>query len=569
MQKNDDIARMFLRMADILEIQSESPFKVNAYRKAARSILELTEDVEFLWRENRLSTIPGIGKALAKKIAEYLDTGVMNKFEELKSALPESLLVLLRLQGIGPRTLALLHEKLNIQGLKDLKRAMKQELLTDLPGMGERKIENLRRSIAWFESTAGRTPLSIALPIVEEIIHRLRKHPNVGRIHPAGSIRCMRETVGDIDILVETDYGHEVIQSFVSTKDARRVLAAGKTRGSVLLKDDIQVDLRAVHRDSYGAALQYFTGSPAHNVRLRGLAKQAGLKLTEYGIFRGTERIGGGTEEEIYKALNLSWIHPELREDRGEIEASRERTLPELIDTYDINGDLHIHTDWSDGRTSIEAMARKAMKLGYAYIAVCDHSVSAAYAGGLTPERLIRQMEEIQALNEKLTGIRILKGAEVDIRPDGTLDFPDDLLRRLDIVIASVHSGFKTSVTERMIKAVRNPNIHILAHPTGRLLGRREGYQVDLDIVFQTCAETGTALEINACDERLDLNDINVRKAKTVGVRFAINTDAHHPDGMDAMRFGIGMARRAWLTANDILNTHHLDNLSKSQLNKS
>ena len=559
--KNHLIAEMFEQMADVLEFKGEIPFKVNAYRKASRIIKDLQIDIETLWKANKLNTIPGVGSGLAKKIDEFLETGRMTKYEEIVHSVPPGLIDLLKIQSLGPKTLALVHKKLNVETLEDLKRVIQDGSLAQLPGMGEKKAENILKGIQLREKGLGRIALGIALPLVEEIIKELKKLSHVGRIYPAGSVRRMRETVGDIDILAETDHGEEIVKKFVSLPHVTRVLAAGKTKGSVLVEGNIQVDLRAIKSASYGAALQYFTGSKAHNIRLREIAKRQGLKINEYGIFDGEKNIGGEKEEEIYNVLGLIWIPPELREDRGEIEAAKEKNLPELVTLEDINGDFHVHTEWSDGSGTIEEIVAKAEELGYSFVVISDHSQSAAYAGGLTPEKLVEQIKEIKRIGERTKKIRVLCGTEVDIHADGSLDFSDELLEKLDIVIAAVHSGFKQKVTERLIAAARNPNVTIIAHPTGRIISQREGYQLDLEKVMKVCAETGTALEINSYYERLDLNDINARKAKEMGIKLAIGTDAHHPNQMHSMRLGLGVARRAWIEKKDLLNALSLEKI--------
>jgi len=553
--KNRQIADMFERIADVLEFQGEMPFKINAYRRAARALVDMPTDIETLWKEGRLRNVPGVGEALAKKMDEFLRTGRMSKFEEATGSVPSGLIDLLGIQSLGPKTLALAHKKLGIQNITDLKRVVEDGSLTALPGMGPKKVENIRKGMELREKSAGCVPLGRALNLVEEIVHRLKKHPGVGRMDPAGSLRRMRETVGDIDILAETKSGESLIRTFVSLPMVTRVLAAGSTKGSVLVEGGIQVDLRAVDSDSYGAALQYFTGSKEHNVRIRELAKKRGLKVNEYGLFdRNEKRLGGRTEEWLYERLGMPWIPPELREDNGEIENALENKLPDLVALRDVLGDLHVHTEWSDGRASIGIMAQKAKALGYRYLAVCDHSQSAGYANGLTPERLEEQVREIGRINRGGKGFRVLAGTEVDIRTDGTLDFPDTLLSKLDIVVAAVHSGFKKRVTERLISAANHPLVDVLAHPTGRLISKREGYEVNIEAVMKACAETGTAMEINAWFERLDLSDVHARRAGDMGVKLAIGTDAHEPGHMDAMRLGIGVARRAWLEKGDVLN---------------
>lgn len=555
--KNKAIADLFDRMADVLEFQGENVFKVNAYRKAARVLRDMQDDVAELLKENRLKDIPGIGEALAKKIEEYLNTGHIAKIDETIRTVPSGLIALLRIPSLGPKTLALAHKSLNVQSLNDLKAVIADGRLAKLPSMGEKKVENIRKGIEWIEQNTGRIPLGEALPIAESIIEELKnraKGIDLGRITPAGSLRRMSETIGDIDILAETQQGKALIEQFCHLPMATQILAQGETKGSVIVENGRQVDLRAIPRESFGAALQYFTGSKAHNVRIREIAKSLGLKVNEYGVFREEGKLAGENEEEIYALLGLPWIPPELREDRGEIESALAKTLPELVNPQDILGDIHVHTNWSDGSASIAEMAKTAKKLGYRYIAICDHSQSAGYAGGLSPEKLLEQIQEIRKWNQNHASFKLLAGSEVDIRSDGTLDYPDEILSQLDFVIAAVHSGFSQRVTERLIAAAKHPLVTLLAHPTGRLIGKREGYEVNIDQVMKICAETGTALEINAYFERLDLNDVLVRKAKELGIVFGIGTDAHHPDQLTMMRFGIGVARRAWLQKEHVLN---------------
>jgi DNA polymerase (family X) len=566
MTKNRDLAGMFDRIADILEFRGENAFKVNAYRKAARTMGDLAEDVETVRREDRLKGIPGIGDALAAKIEEYLDTGRMAKYDEVTSSAPDELMALLRIPGLGPKTLALVHESLRVDDLDGLKRTLENGFLAELPGMGVKKADNIRRGIGLIERHSGRIPLGEALPVAERVMEALRgRIPKARRVTCAGSLRRMQETIGDVDILAESDDGAVVVGIFTALPMVSKVLARGGTKGSVVVEGGLQIDLRVVPEESYGAALQYFTGSKAHNVRVREIARRLGLKINEYGIFRGERRIGGRTEEEIYKRIGMPWIPPEMREDRGEIESAEAGALPGLVESGDIRGDLHVHTKWSDGSADIGTMAGKAAEMGYGYVAVCDHSRSASYAGGLSPERLLEQIGEIRRINGKTKTCRILAGSEVDVRADGTLDFPDDLLKRLDVVVASVHSGFKKRVTERLVAAAKNPHVTILGHPTGRLIGEREGYEVDIEAVMKACADTGTAMEINAFYLRLDLNDVLARRAKELGVRLSLGTDAHHPDQMDGMRYGLAVARRAWLEKKDLLNCMKADGLLKKK----
>ena len=569
--KNKAIAEILTQLADLLEIKGELPFKINAYRRASRVIEELQQDIELVWQEKQLRQLPGIGEAMAKKIDEYLTTGQMSKLEALKQEIPDTLVQLLKIQNLGPKTLALAHHKLGVNNLSDLYRVMDDGSLAELPGMGPKKIENLRKGIELFQSAAERISIGIAYPLIEQIIQALRDRVRLERISPAGSARRMRETVGDLDLLVATDYGTKVVNAFVQLPMVQRVLAAGDTKGSVIIENGIQVDLRAVPLASFGAALQYFTGSQAHNIKLRGIARRQGLKISEYGIFRDEQMLGGATEEEIYQQLNLPWIPPELREDRGEIEAAAENKLPKLIEMRHLRGDLHVHSNYSDGHAPMEAMVTAAKALGYHYLAFCDHSQSAHYAHGLTPERLRQQIDEIRALNKKYPDFKILTGTEVDILADGRLDFPDDLLQELDIVVASIHSGFKQKVTERIIAALENPLVDILGHPTGRLISQREGYEVDLAKIFDVAARTGTALEINAHPARLDLSDTNARLAIEKKIMLAINTDAHEPEQLKLMRFGVGTARRGWVTPPNVLNSKTIEELlawKKQRLNQ-
>lgn len=559
--KNIQIANIFNRLADILEFKGEIPFKVNAYRKASRVIQDLREDIESLAKEGKLQEIPGVGEGIAKKIDEYIQTGRITKYEELKADVPDSLIDLLGIQGLGPKTLAHLYKNLGIKNLLDLQRAIENGSLAKLPQMGEKKIENIIRGIKLFQASRERILLGFALPEVFGLIEKLEKLPEITNISPAGSLRRLKETIGDIDILVTGRDGRKIIDYFVHLPQVKEILAAGETKGSIVTGDGIQVDLRVVAEDSFGAALQYFTGSKAHNIKLREIAKKKGLKINEYGVFKDEEKIAGKEEKEVYEALNLSWIPPEIREDLGEIEAAMKNKLPELVQLEDIQGDLHIHTNYSDGASSIEEIALESKKLGYKYIAICDHSQSVKYAGGLTEDKLLHQMEEIAALNKKLKGIRILAGNEVDIKQDGSLDYPERILEKLDLVIAAVHIGFKHNVTERICKAMEHPLVDIIAHPTGRLISSRLGYEIDLEKILEKASQTNTALEINSYYERLDLNDLNCRQAKELGCRFAINTDAHHLEHLWMMKLGVGLARRAWLSKDIIINTYPADNL--------
>ncbi len=562
--KNHEIATLFERIADVLELKGENTFRINSYRKAARVIGDLTEDVEALSKLGKLTDIPGIGEGTAEKIVEYITTGRMTKYDEVMKDVSEETVALMKVPGLGPKTVAMLHKELGITGLSGLEKALQEGKLKGLFGMGEKKIENITKGIALFKTSLQRISIGMAYPVVKRIIAALKRNPQCKEVQAAGSLRRMKETVGDVDILASGDNGADIVKSFVTMRGVTQVLASGDTKGSVRVEEGVQVDLRVVREDEFGAALQYFTGSKEHNVRLREIAKKQGLKVNEYGIFKGNEKIGGSREEDIYQALGMDWIPPELRENRGEIEAAQQRKLPNIVRLSDIKGDLHNHSDWSDGTPTMEEMAEYAMKMGYRYLVVSDHSQSLHIAHGLNDEELLEQMDEIDRLNGKFKGFTLLKSSEVDIKPDGSLDFPDRLLERLDVVVASIHSGFKQGrekITERMISAIRNPYVNVIGHPTGRLISRREGYDVDLDKVIDACAATGTALEINCYYDRLDIDDVNCRKAKERGVKIAISTDAHHLDQMWMMELGVGIARRGWLEAKDIINTFSLEGL--------
>jgi len=564
--KNKELAALFHRIGDALDIKGEQTFKILAYRKAARILEDLTDDVETLVRDKKLETIDGIGSGIARKIEEYVATGRMAKYDEAVAGLPPGLLGLLDIPGLGAKTVSLAYKELGVGGLDDLKKVIADGRLAGLRGLGEKKVENIRKGIGLFEQGHARISIYEASFIAEAVLAHLRKAPGIGRLDAAGSLRRMKETVGDIDILAEGKNGAAIFDHFVRIPGLKRVLARGETKASIILALESwerQVDLRIVAAAEYGAALQYFTGSKEHSVKLRGLAKAVGLKISEYGVFRGTRRIAGKDEESVYRALGLPWIPPELREDRGEIECAREGRLPRLVESDDLRGDLHCHTLASDGHMALEDLAEQARARGYAYIAVCDHSRSAAYAGGLTIERLKAQGAEIDILNRRWKDFRVLKGTEVDILGDGRLDFPDAALKELDFVVASVHSGFRKNVTARMVKALENLNVDTIGHPSGRLLSGREGYDVDLEKVIEAAAANGKALELNSHFDRLDLSDIWLRKAKDAGVLISIGTDTHGEDGPAMIRFGLGTARRGWLEKADVLNTRAVEGLAR------
>ena len=553
---------MFEQMAAALEFKGENPYRIVAYRKAARALSELPEDVEELWRRGALQAIPGIGQSIAAHIEEYLRTGRMRRYQEAMRGVPEGLLPLMAVPNLGPKTLALAHRELGVRDLEGLRRVIEDGSLARLPGMGQKKVERIVQGLRLYEQSLQRTPLGQALPLVERLIAELRQRTGVEQVEAAGSLRRGRETVGDIDILAVGP--PEMIREFVRLSPVREVLAAGDTKASVMVEGNVQVDLRVIPEASYGAALQYFTGSKAHNIKLRTIAKARGLKISEYGVFQGERCLAGRTEQEVYAALGLPLIPPELREDRGEIEAAQRGALPRLVCLEDIQGDLHVHSNWSDGVSTLEEIARKARQLGYRYVAVCDHSQSVRYAGGLNLERLRKRNEEIRRLNER-QDVVLLCGAEVDILQDGTLDYPEEVLRELDFVVAAIHSGFRRQVTERIIAAMQSPYVDVIAHPSGRLISSREGYEMDLERVLEAAARTGTALEINASPDRLDLDDINARRAKELGVRLCLGTDAHGVGMMEWMRLGVTVARRAWLEPADLLNCLPVEELLRNR----
>ena len=567
MNKNKELADLFNRLADALEFQGEIQFKVIAYRKAARILGDLPDDIVEIYKaggKEALRKIPGIGEGIAKKIEQFLKTGKIQKYEEVMSKVPRELLELMDVQGIGPRTLRLAYDKLGVRTKEDFRRVLEDGSLEQLPGMGKKKIENIKKGLELFEKMRQRIPLGLAYPLVEGIVKAIESLPEVIEISPCGSFRRMKETIGDIDILVSAspEHARKIISEFVNLEGVTRVLAAGETKGSAIFNDRFQVDLRVVPPDSYGAALQYFTGSKAHNVHMRSIARSKGLKVSEYGVFRGEEKIAGADEEGVYRAVGLVWIPPEIREDMGEIEAALNGNIPQLIEYHELKGDLHVHSRYSDGSASLEEIVKYGRKMGYQYIAVCDHSQSVRYARGLEIERLIKKNQEIDRINQTLTDFKLLKGTEVDILPDGSLDYPDEILAQLDYVCASIHQWKKDEdATERILRAMENPYVHAIGHPTGRLITSREGYRVNMEAVLKKGAETHTFLEINSYYERLDLNDINTRKAREYGVKIVIGTDAHQMGQLWLARLGLGVARRAWLTTEDVVNTRDLNDL--------
>jgi len=564
--KNKELAELFAKMADILEFMDENPFKISAYRKASRVLGDLTQDIQEIAESGALKKVPGIGEGMAQKIEEYLKAGKISKYEEVKKGVSDELIAMMEIPGMGPKTLAMIHKEKGISNLSGLEKAIENGSLIDLPGMGEKKAENIKRGIELLKASKGRMNLGIAFPLARRIVETLREKTGSRKIEWAGSLRRMRENIGDIDILATGPNHQKIVHAFTHLPEVKEVLASGETKASVIVEGGVQIDIRVVDEDSYGAALQYFTGSKGHNIHLRGIAKAKGIKINEYGIFKGEKKIGGKEEQDVYKALGMEWIEPELREDRGEIEAAQKKRLPKLVDEPEIRGDLHVHSKASDGTASIEEIAKAAQKRGYQYVAICDHSKSLKIARGLDESRLLKQIEEIDHINEKLKGFQILKGTEVDILTDGKLDLPDKVLEKLDFVVAAIHSGFKQEkekMTKRIVRALENPFVHCLAHPSGRLLGARAPYEVEIDEVMEAAKRNGKALEINATLERLDLDDIHSRKAKEMGIKLTIGTDAHHLDQFWMISLGVGVARRGWLESPDLLNTLPLKGILK------
>jgi DNA polymerase (family 10) len=565
--QNVEVAEIFERVADLLEIQGANPFRVRAYRTAAQSVRALPHALHELVEEGEdLSKLAGIGKDLAGKIAEIVETGSLSLLEELGRETPPELAQLLALPGLGPKRARALHEELGIKTLEELVAAAREGRVRKLPGFGAKTEQTLLAAVERRAGEGRRALWVEAEPVARDLVAYLEDLKGVKQVEVAGSFRRRRETVGDLDILVTCTQGTKVSDRFVAYEDVAKVLAHGKTRSTVVLRSGLQVDLRVVPQVSYGAALAYFTGSKAHNIAIRKLGVRKKLKINEYGVFRGDKRQAGRTEAEVYRKVGLPYIEPELREDRGEIEAARRGRLPRLIELDDIRGDLHAHTKATDGHASIEEMGEAARKLGYAYLAISDHTQAARVAGGLDTKSMRRHLGRIEKANAKLRRIRLLKSAEVDILENGSLDLPKAILRELDLVVCAVHSAFGLSrkrQTERILRAMDDVHFHVLAHPTGRLLGRREPYDVDLERLIEAAAERGCFLELNAQPERMDLPDAWCKAAKEAGVKLAISTDAHSTDQLDAMRLGVGYARRGWLEAEDVLNTRDWPELEK------
>jgi DNA polymerase (family 10) len=564
--KNREIAKIFRDIAKILELKGENPFRIRAYEKAAQNIENLGEQLEIIAKKDDLISIPGIGTDLANKIKEILTTGSLRQYEELKKEIPQGLLEMMEIPGLGPKTVKLIYEKLKIETIERLEEAAKKGILRNLEGIREKTEENILRGISLLKKGKGRTPLYLALSIADNFVKNLKKMKEVETIEPAGSLRRKREAIRDIDILIISRKPSYVMEKFVNLPFVKEILAKGETKSSVISRENIQVDLRVVEKESFGSALMYFTGSKAFNIKFRQLAIKKGFKINEYGLFRKDRKIAGKTEGEIFSLMKMEYIVPELREDRGEIEAALEGALPKVINREDIKGDLHIHSKYSDGTANIEEIAKRAQEMGYQYVGICDHSQGLKIAGGVSVKDVYKKIEEIKKINKKNKKVRILCGTEVDILSDGKLDYPDNVLKEFDLVIAAIHFGFKQSksqLTKRIIAACKNKYVHIIAHPTGRLWGVRESYEIDLDEILKVASDYKVALEINCYPQRLDLNDINCLMAKKRKVRLALGTDAHLLEQLEAIELGVSIARRGWLEKKDVLNCMDIDRLMK------
>jgi DNA polymerase (family 10) len=565
---NASIADTLRHVADLLEIEGANPFRIQAYRRAAQTVEDLPQSAAKMVADGKtLVGLPGIGKDLAGKITEIVKTGRLGALVEIEARTPTTLAVLTTIPGLGPKRVHRLHQAFGIKTLKDLERAARKHKIRELRGFTAKTEEKILAEIELSQEREQRFKIATAEDFAQTLCAYLQSNPRIGRVVVGGSYRRRKETVGDLDILVTCGQGKAAVDHFIAYDEVAKVVAKGSTRATVKLKSGIQVDLRVVPAKSYGAALHYFTGSKSHNIAIRKLGQARGLKINEYGIFRDGERIGGRTEEDVFSAVGLPYIEPELREDRGEIQAAFAGRLPRLISLEDIRGDLHVHTKASDGKSSLREMVEAARARGYQYVAVTDHTKHATVARGLDEKRLAKQIDEIEKLSEDFDDIRILKSSEVDILADGKLDLSDSMLQRLDFVVAAVHYKFELNAreqTERMLRAMDNKYLSILAHPTGRLLGERPAYPLDIERVIEGAKERGVALELNAHPARLDLDEVHCKLAKDMGVKLVISTDAHSTFGLDTMRFGIGQARRAWLERKDVLNTRPWAALKKA-----
>lgn len=563
---NFEIAKVLYEIADYLEAD-EVAFKPQAYRRAGRYLESLSDEVSELYYKGgikALMDLPEIGKGIAKKIVELIKTGQLKYYQRLKKALPVDMVELTSIEGIGPKTVKKLYKELKIKSVYDLEKAARAGLIQKLHGFQKKSEDKILKGIEFFKKNRGRFLLGEILPVANSIIERLEKRNEIKKAVVAGSIRRYEETVGDIDLLAVSDQPEKVMQFFCSMPEVSHIYDYGPTKSMVRFKMGIDVDLRVVDEKSFGASWQYFTGNKYHSIETRKLAQKKNLKLNEYGVFRGRKRVAGRTEKEVYRAIGLPYIEPEIRLNCGEIKAAQENRLPKLIGYNDIKGDLHIHTTWSEGMHTIEQMAHAAKKMGYEYIVITDHTQYLKITHGMDEKALLKQMKEIDKINKKLRGITVLKGAEINILKDGSLDIKNEILKKLDVVLVAVHSHFKMSkpeMTKRVIKAISNTYTNILAHPTGRIIQQRDGYEIDLDLVFKAAVKNKVALEINAFYNRLDLKDTDARRAVEKGVKLAISTDAHQASHLDMMELGVATARRGWVEKSDVINTSGIKEL--------
>ena len=572
--ENSEIARTLNQYADLLEIHGGDLFRIHAYRNAARTIESLSQPIARLLKEGKdlkKLKLPGIGKGMAEHIEEIVKTGTLAALNELRKKVPGAVGELLEVEGLGPKRTKLLYERLGIGSIKELEQAIESGRVESLAGFGKKSVEKIRQAIQNLAKRPKRFRLLDADQLVRPLIEHLRSGGGIEDLEVAGSYRRRMETVGDIDILVASDKAKTVMQRFQAYPEVERVIAAGTTRGTIILRSGLQVDLRVLPRRSYGAALHYFTGSKAHNIAVRTLGVERGLRISEYGIFRvpkakkaeevgveAGERIGGAKEEDVFRAVDMDWVPPELRENRGEIQAAQKHKLPNLIALEDIRGDLHLHSKWTDGNSTILEMVRACKERDYQYCAITDHSKALRVAGGLTAEEFARQRDEIEQARTKIRGITVFTGCEVDILPDGSLDLPDGVLDQLDVIVAAVHSKMdmnQSDMTQRVLKALAHPAVDILAHPTGRLINEREPFAIDLEQIFHAAKEHNVAVELNAQPDRLDLNDLHLFRAREIGVKIGINTDAHSAEQLRFLKYGIDQARRGWLEKRHVINT--------------
>jgi DNA polymerase (family 10) len=562
--KNMEVATILYEVADLLEVKEEK-FKPRAYRKAAGTVESLSKPIEELNQEE-LIKLPGVGKSIAEKIEEIIETGSLEYYENLKKEFAIDFESLHFVEGLGPKKIKRLYDELGVLDLDDLERAAKQHKIRELEGMGEKTEQNILENIEFARKKTGRKLLGYILPIAEQLKEKLKSFKPVLKVEIAGSIRRRKETIGDIDILVVTKENEKVMDFFTGLENVDKVILKGPSKSTVRLSDGIESDLRVINEESFGSALMYFTGSKETNIELRKVAIKQGLKLNEYGLFRGNEEIAGKTEQEIFQKLGMDYIEPELRENRGEVKAALEGNIPELIGFNDLKGDLQMHTKWSDGSYTIGEMAEKARELGHEYIAITDHVGTLRIARGMDKNKIRDQMKEIENINREINEITILKGAEVNIMSDGKLDMPNSVLKDLDVVVASIHSGFRQTeekITDRMMSAMYNDNVDIIAHPTGRKIHERKAYELDINRIFETSKDTKTFLEINSYPNRLDLNDINVKRAVESGCKLSIDTDSHSKANLKHIKLGIATARRGWAKKGDIINTLPLKKLEK------